>query len=289
MTEKREKRSIYLQQATDYEFRKDEEDNLLITYYQEGDKQAKALCIAGFKEGDYGLWIDEQAPYLIDNGKVVRTATAEQAGINAVLALEENKFLEDEERLQNGFLWIHAGEEIVFPQDKEQSSDSSAENNQAASQAGGENSSAGAKQSSATKENSSGSAGGGGQLYVCSGAQLSCSFGDAPSNLKVLASHNSKVCGNLIANIMDYKGMSNILPFGKCHTTNNPDVAAATRANDGRLDPQPCIPNIPAPWTKPKSDVKVGKQPALLANSKLTCAYSGKIIIEDPGQSILKE
>jgi hypothetical protein len=118
---------------------------------------------------------------------------------------------------------------------------------------------------------------------------LECSFGDAASNLKVLASHNSKVCGNLVANIMDYQGMKNILPFGKCHTTNNPNVAAATSANNGNLTPQPCIPNIPAPWTKPKSDVKVGEQPALLANSKLTCAYSGKIIIVDPGQSILKE
>ena len=88
---------------------------------------------------------------------------------------------------------------------------------------------------------------------------------------------------------MDYQGMKNILPFGKCHTTNNPNVAAATSANNGNLTPQPCIPNIPAPWTKPKSDVKVGEQPALLANSKLTCAYSGKIIIVDPGQSILKE
>ena len=83
--------------------------------------------------------------------------------------------------------------------------------------------------------------------------------------------------------------MTNILPFGKCQTTNNPQVASATNANDGHLTPQPCIPNLPAPWAKVKKDVKVGSQAALLEGSKLTCAYGGGIEIVDPGQSILKE
>ena len=130
---------------------------------------------------------------------------------------------------------------------------------------------------------------GGKQLYVCAGAELKCSFGDQTSKLQVVSGHNAKVSGNLIANVMDYKPMTNILPFGKCQTTNNPQVASATNANDGHLTPQPCIPNLPAPWAKVKKDVKVGSQAALLEGSKLTCAYGGQIEIVDPGQSILKE
>jgi len=118
---------------------------------------------------------------------------------------------------------------------------------------------------------------------------LKCSFGDQTSKLQVVSGYNAKVCGNLIANVMDYKPMTNILPFGKCQTTNNPQVASATRANDGSLKPQPCVPNLPAPWAKVKEDVQVGSQAALLEGSKLTCAYGGGIEIVDPGQSILKE
>ncbi|MGM0502714.1 MAG: DUF4280 domain-containing protein [Bacillota bacterium] len=293
-------KEVYAQGSSEYEFRKDTEGNLLITYYN-GESKSKTVCIEGFKEGDYGLWIEKEPPYYIENGQIVSTATGTKAGINEVLALKENKFLKEEKRIKNDFLWIHDQEVIVFPQDKKaggpktkeqsetDSSQSAAKGNReptaSGNNSGTETGQEKNSQQTATKDSSKE----GKKLYICAGAELKCSFGDQNSNLQVVSAHNAKVCGNLIANIMDYQPLTNIMPFGKCQTTNNPEVASATAANHGNLTPQPCIPNIPAPWAKVKKDVKVGNQPALLEGSKLTCAYGGQIEIVDPGQSILKE
>lgn len=61
---------------------------------------------------------------------------------------------------------------------------------------------------------------------VCSGAQLKCSFGMAPSLLTVLPTgrvNNLTPC----ATIMDNKPMVNIMTFGMCRSMANPEVAAA--------------------------------------------------------------
>ncbi|MFW5999653.1 MAG: DUF4280 domain-containing protein [Halanaerobiaceae bacterium] len=126
------------------------------------------------------------------------------------------------------------------------------------------------------------------ELYVCSGAELKCSFGDDTSNLKLVEPHQTTVAGELIATIMDNKPMVNIQPFGKCSSMANPTVAAATAANHGNLKKMPCTPVIPAPWKKGNNNVKVKGKPAVMESSTLNCVYNGLIEVNDPGQEILK-
>ncbi|MGM0438565.1 MAG: DUF4280 domain-containing protein [Bacillota bacterium] len=278
---------------------KNEQGDLFITYVEDDDK-SETLSILGFEEGDYGLWIEEEAPYYFKNGKVFKKDETKQGTKGEVLPLAENKFLKEEDRIKDNFLWIYPSETIVFPKQEEKenkeeknktkidSGDSSKPKERAETNST-DNNSKQAKDGVASSEKSQNSSQGGKQFYVCSGAELKCSFGDKNSKLQVVSDHNAKVCGNLIANIMDFQAMTNIQPFGKCQTTNNPEVASATAANHGNLTPQPCIPNIQAAWAKVKKDVKVGQHPALLEGSKLVCFYGGQIEIVDPGQNILKE
>ena len=120
---------------------------------------------------------------------------------------------------------------------------------------------------------------------VAAGAMMQCSFGMAPSTLAVLPAN--KVCcgGPPAANIMDNKPMVNIAPFGMCQSLANPEVAAATSAALGVLTPQPCIPNIPAPWAPGAPTVSIADMPALDSTSKLECAWAGVIQITNPGQT----
>lgn len=120
-------------------------------------------------------------------------------------------------------------------------------------------------------------------LIVCGGAMCQCSFGTAPSNLQVLP-QNKAMTTQPIANIMDNKPMVNIMPFGMCSSMANPQVAAATSAAMGVLTPQPCLPNIAAPWAPGSPTVLVGNQPALNNSSKLMCNWGGVIQINQPGQ-----
>ncbi|MCT4621749.1 MAG: DUF4280 domain-containing protein [Marinisporobacter sp.] len=120
-------------------------------------------------------------------------------------------------------------------------------------------------------------------LAVCNGAMCMCSFGTAPSPLMVLP--KNKVTTSMpLANIMDNKPMTNILPFLMCTSLANPTVQAATTAALGVLTPMPCIPNITAPWMPGSPTVLIGGQPALNANSKLMCNFGGMIQITSPGQ-----
>ncbi|MBM7555531.1 DUF4280 domain-containing protein [Halanaerobacter jeridensis] len=276
-------KASYIQKTSKYEFRKDTEGNLIITYYN-GEEKSKAVCIEGFKEGDYGLWIEKKPLYFIENGQIVSTDTGTRAGISEVLALKENKFLKEENRIKNDFLWIHDQEVIVFPHDKEQGQAKTKQQSEAVGSPAKASGASGKVASSSNKgtkekqdknnnqEKANDSSNGGAQLYVCSGAVLKCSCGGRTSNLQVVSGHNAKVCGNLIANIMDHQPMTNVPSFGYCKDPKNS-----------------CVPNLPSPWTKVKKDVKVGQHPALLEGSTLTCSNGGQIEIVDPGQSILKE
>ena len=120
-------------------------------------------------------------------------------------------------------------------------------------------------------------------LTVCSGANLQCSFGAAPSSLVVLPK-NRVTTSMPIANIMDNVSFVNILPFGVCTSLANPTVASATAAALGVLTPMPCTPVIPAPWTPGAPTVLIANMPALNDSSKLMCAYAGVIQIISPGQ-----
>ena len=271
-----------------------EDGNVVILYLDQQDELNWA-SIDNFKEGDYGLWLDKPAPYYLEQGKIFEQSSEEEDTKGAVLGVKENQYLKEEERIKNDFLWIYREDKIVFPDEKEentkqQNKEQSKAQGQVAASAGSSSGDQKSKQSTTTTEDSNsgssdsqtsknnsggnrqGSSSGGGQLYVCSGATLECSAGSTLSQLQVVSGHNSKVCGNLIANIMDYQAMTNVQSFGYC-----------------KIIKSSCVPNLTAPWTKKKNDVKVGQQPALLEDSKLTCAIGGQIKIVNPGQSILKE
>ena len=115
------------------------------------------------------------------------------------------------------------------------------------------------------------------------GATLQCSFGAAPSSLVVLPT-NKVLTGTPDANIMDYKPLVNILPFGVCSSLANPTVAAATSAALGVLTPMPCIPNTVAPWVPGAPTVLLANMPTLNNTSKCMCMWAGVIQIVSPGQ-----
>lgn len=119
---------------------------------------------------------------------------------------------------------------------------------------------------------------------VVNGAMLKCSFGAAPSTFSVPPL--SKVFMVMpAANIMDNKPMLNVMPFGVCNSIANPQVAAATAAALGVLTPQPCIPNIAAPWVPGSPTVLIGGKPAVNNSCKLMCMWAGVIEVVNPGQT----
>lgn len=122
--------------------------------------------------------------------------------------------------------------------------------------------------------------------FVCTGAKLRCSMGDSASELNVVhAVKPDYLHGKNMGNIMDYKPMLNIKPFGRCCSLGNPVVASATAANFGMLQPMPCLPNTTSPWLNGKADVWVKGQPALMSDCKLMCMWGGTIMISNDGQS----
>lgn len=120
--------------------------------------------------------------------------------------------------------------------------------------------------------------------YVVAGAKIKCSFGDKETVLTAPVSHGHYLKDKAVLNIMDFKPMANIFPFGMCSSLANPTVAAATAANNGRLQKMPCIPNVVSPWIGGKINVLVESQPALLNNCKNVCIWCGQITIQKDGQ-----
>ena len=120
-------------------------------------------------------------------------------------------------------------------------------------------------------------------LLVCNGAQLTCSFGVAPSAL-VVPPTSKVLCGAPAANIMDFKPMVNIMPFGMCMSTANPTVIAATAAKLGVFTPMPCIPVTVGPWAPGKAATLIGGFPALDNTCMCMCAWAGVIQVANPGQ-----
>ena len=120
-------------------------------------------------------------------------------------------------------------------------------------------------------------------IQVCTGANLQCSFGAAPSALAVLPV-NRVMTGTPAASIMDHVPLVNVMPFGMCNSPSNPMVAAATAAALGVLTPMPCIPMTTAPWMPGAATVMLGGMPALTNTSKLMCQWGGVIQVLAPGQ-----
>jgi uncharacterized protein DUF4280 len=122
-------------------------------------------------------------------------------------------------------------------------------------------------------------------LHVVNGAQLTCTFGVAPSSLVVLPASRVQSTNQSAANIMDHIPNTNIMPFGMCSAPTNPQVAAATAAALGVLTPQPCVPATAAPWIPGAPTVLVANQPALDNTSKCMCTWLGVITVVSPGQT----
>lgn len=121
-------------------------------------------------------------------------------------------------------------------------------------------------------------------MQVCTGAQLMCSFGAAPS---VFTATPKTVQTSYMdaGTIMDFVPMNNIKPFGMCTSLANPQVAAATTAASGVLTPQPCIPVTTSPWVPGVTNVLIANQPALDNMCKLMCNWAGVITVANPGQT----
>lgn len=120
--------------------------------------------------------------------------------------------------------------------------------------------------------------------YVTTSAMLQCTFGMAPSQLTVTPEKRVMLANKPMANIMDFKPLVNIAPFGMCTSLANPTVASATAAAMGVLTPMPCIPNVVAPWMPGKPDYLIANQPALLKSCKCQCIWGGSISLTTDGQ-----
>jgi hypothetical protein len=121
-------------------------------------------------------------------------------------------------------------------------------------------------------------------MQVTMGAQMTCSFGAAPSVL-VVTPENRTLCGGVpAATIMDHVPLKNIPTFGMCSSIANPTVATATTAAFGALTPMPCLPVTAAPWVPGAPTVLIGVFPALDNNCKCMCAWGGVISLVTPGQ-----
>lgn len=120
---------------------------------------------------------------------------------------------------------------------------------------------------------------------VVKGANLSCSMGNAPSQLAVLPTNAVDGDSQPAATVQDMMPNVNIAPFGMCMSMANPQVAAATAAAMGALTPQPCMPMTTAPWTPGSTSVTIAGQAALNDSSQLVCQWGGQIQITSPGQS----
>lgn len=123
-----------------------------------------------------------------------------------------------------------------------------------------------------------------GETYVCNTAMMTCTFGLAPSSLVVLPGRMVQLGKMTMANIMDFKPLVNIMPFGMCNTLSNPTVASATSAAMGVLTPMPCIPVTTAPWAPGNPMMLVDNMPALTNQSQCICTWGGVIRFTNDGQ-----
>ena len=120
---------------------------------------------------------------------------------------------------------------------------------------------------------------------VVTGAMLSCPFGSTPSNLKVTSQTVCTAGGQFAATIQDAQGMVNIQPFGMCSSLANPQVASATAAALGVLQPQPCMPMTTGVWSTSCAATLIDGKPCLTNDSKIVCTNGkGTIQITYPGQ-----
>jgi hypothetical protein len=111
-------------------------------------------------------------------------------------------------------------------------------------------------------------------VQVCTGAELACSFGAAPS---VFSASGENVTATAPAGVVTDIGPESIPPFGMCSAPDNPAVIAAE-------GPAPCQPLL-TPWTPGAAGVTINGVTALDNESRCECAWAGFIMVSDPGQA----
>lgn len=123
---------------------------------------------------------------------------------------------------------------------------------------------------------------------TCSTAICQCSMGDSTTTFNGspfnLVETESKPAGTINDHMLGLNFPKAASTFGKCKSLANPVVLAATIANGGVLDPQPCVPVIPAPWIIGSPTVLISNFPALNSESQLLCTWAGTISISMPGE-----
>jgi len=117
-------------------------------------------------------------------------------------------------------------------------------------------------------------------VQVSTGAEVECTFGDAPS---VFSASSENVTATTPAGVVTDVELENIPPFGMCSAPANPEVISATAAAFGVLTPVPCVPVL-MPWTPGAAGVAINGIPALDDASQCMCAWAGVITVSDPGQ-----
>lgn len=124
---------------------------------------------------------------------------------------------------------------------------------------------------------------------VVDGATLQCSMGAAPASLLVPPQQGVDDQARPLATVQDFMPVANVLPFGMCRSTANPQVALATAASLGALTPQPCVPVVLGPWTPGSDVVTVNDLAALTDVSVCACAWAGSISVAHPGGDGLED
>jgi hypothetical protein len=124
-------------------------------------------------------------------------------------------------------------------------------------------------------------------MQVCSGAQISCSMGLAPSAFNATPKVAAMPAGPP-GNVQDCVPFINITPFGLCRSPANPAVASATAAAAGVLTPMPCVPVTPVPWVPGATMVQLNGLPALHDGCTLQCMWAGVISVVTPGQVVVE-
>lgn len=279
---------------------------LMIEYTSKSDLRNR-IKIKNFKEGNYGLWLERVPPYYIKGGELLGRYEGLKDSPDSVKGESENGYLNSEERIIDDFLWIQAGEKLVFPKDAEEfDEEESAEAEEAerrdreedareaeaeaSSQAGSSSSSEDGSEEESESEDESESSGnsastlslpslncatptGGGSPIVVQGATCMCAAGTAPGKLFVLSNQTVMADKKNVATIADGTP-ANFTPFGGCLPLTNV------------YGVPPCSLAVTGQWICADGGFMVNGTPVLTTSGTLMCAIGGVITIVEPGQAV---
>ncbi len=289
----------------------DEQESILTIEFGK-ERARKKIEILDFRDGDYGLWLREKAPYYYNGEKIVDRNGGKGKTLEEIreLGFGENRFLFDEDRLSDEYLWIHKDEVILMDEEDRVAEEEKRENerlkeerernqNQYGGNSGSQEGSVeeGVDSKDESDEDSQeneeeesenltpldlsplnlgnlgvSSPNGGGSPIVVQGAMCMCTGGTAPGTLCVLSNQMVKVDNMLAATIQDGT-LANFTPFGGC----------LPLANAHGIPP--CSLALTGQWICPDGGFMINGTPVLTANGKLPCAIGGMVTIVQPGQA----